>query len=862
MKLGFLKKHLAFVGSFLWLAILAFAVWSLHRSWAEFSLDEMDDALKAIGVGHILFALGLTAASLLCNASLDLLALRWLKKDLPKRKVISTALIASSFSMNGGGTILGGGTIRLRFYGQYGIEGPDVAKITGFLMMAGWLGHAMLAGVMLAWQPPVMPWFSESVGRMVGLLAVLSCVLLILLSATGWRGKKLRFLPPWKLTLAALAVSSLDWLFAGLALRVFVPAEVSTPMFLAATAVGQAVGAASHVPGGAGVVELSITHLLGSSVPVAQIASALLSYRLTYYLLPFVISVGVVGFREIWAKRHIAKKTLDSTTRAWSAIAPRLAGMSALAGGFVLMLSANSPMAENRRDLVEHFIPLPFVEASHFLSSIAGTVMVIVASGLLRRVRAAWWIAVTMGVVGIVFSLTKGFDWEEAIVLSIFLGSLLPFRSKFHRHASLWTRRFSFQWWGLILAIIGLSIWFGFYMWREEPYKSDLWWQYSFDNDAARFLRGMAGSALIVTFIALLQWLRPAPPRKHSEQEVDMDKVGAMVADSPRSASALALVGDKRFHFNYDKTAFLMYGDQGRTRVALADPVGDEEKFEGLYWRFAEQAQDEGMRFAFYQVSPQMVPACVEMGLSIYKIGEEAMVPLRDFSLSSSEMKKFRKVTNRMEREGWKFEIWQPDVVAQRLPELREVSDAWLSHHSAKEKGFSLGFFHDDYLLRLPCAVLLIEGKVVAFGNVWPGDGKEELSTDLMRHVPDAPNGVMDCLFIQLMLWGKEQGYQWFDLGMAPLSGLAGRQFAPLWNRIGSLIFEHGESFYNFNGLRAWKCKFQPEWRPRYIAISKAWDLPAAIIDITNLIGKASVRYHKRLAATAPEIAPDSPPSS
>ncbi len=70
-----------------------------------------------------------------------------------------------------------------------------------------------------------------------------------------------------------------------------------------------------------------------------------------------------------------------------------------------------------------------------------------------------------------------------------------------------------------------------------------------------------------------------------------------------------------------------------------------------------------------------------------------------------------------------------------------------------------------------------------------------------MRHLPDAPNGVMDCLFVQLMMWGKQQGYQWFDLGMAPLSGLAARQFAPLWNRLGGLIYDHGEAFYNFAGV-------------------------------------------------------------
>jgi phosphatidylglycerol lysyltransferase len=87
---------------------------------------------------------------------------------------------------------------------------------------------------------------------------------------------------------------------------------------------------------------------------------------------------------------------------------------------------------------------------------------------------------------------------------------------------------------------------------------------------------------------------------------------------------------------------------------------------------------------------------------------------------------------------------------------------------------------------------------------------------------------------------------------MAPLSGLSEYQFAPLWSRIGGLIYDKGEAFYNFNGLRAWKCKFQPVWQPRYLAISKAWDLPAAILDVTTLIGKSATRS-RRVNGTNPE---------
>jgi phosphatidylglycerol lysyltransferase len=110
------------------------------------------------------------------------------------------------------------------------------------------------------------------------------------------------------------------------------------------------------------------------------------------------------------------------------------------------------------------------------------------------------------------------------------------------------------------------------------------------------------------------------------------------------------------------------------------------------------------------------------------------------------------------------------------------------------------------------------------------------LSVDLMRHVADAPKGTMDFLFIELFLWGQAHGHARFSLGMAPLSGLAEHRLAGRWNRIANLIARHGERFYGFSGLRRFKSKFDPIWRPRYLAAPGGMHLPAALLDVTRLI--------------------------
>jgi phosphatidylglycerol lysyltransferase len=91
-------------------------------------------------------------------------------------------------------------------------------------------------------------------------------------------------------------------------------------------------------------------------------------------------------------------------------------------------------------------------------------------------------------------------------------------------------------------------------------------------------------------------------------------------------------------------------------------------------------------------------------------------------------------------------------------------------------------------------------------------------------------------LLIECMLWAKAQGYRWFNLGMAPLSGLEEHALAPAWHKLGRLVQRYGESFYPFEGLRKYKEKFLPVWRPRYLAAPGGIAMAGALLDVTALI--------------------------
>jgi phosphatidylglycerol lysyltransferase len=148
-----------------------------------------------------------------------------------------------------------------------------------------------------------------------------------------------------------------------------------------------------------------------------------------------------------------------------------------------------------------------------------------------------------------------------------------------------------------------------------------------------------------------------------------------------------------------------------------------------------------------------------------------------------------------------------------------------------------MGCFDARYLARFDCAVVRSGARIVAFANIWTA-GSTELSVDLMRYADGAPKNVIDFLLIECMLWGKAQGYRWFNLGMAPLSGLEEHPLAPVWHKLGRLVSRYGENFYHFEGLRKYKEKYQPVWRPRYLAAPGGVALAGALLDVTNLISR------------------------
>lgn len=356
-------------------------------------------------------------------------------------------------------------------------------------------------------------------------------------------------------------------------------------------------------------------------------------------------------------------------------------------------------------------------------------------------------------------------------------------------------------------------------------------------RNALRRAAPLAAAAMFaLALFALYRLMRTSHPNLAPASEADIVRARPIVERSRWTYANLVFRRDKALLFSDAGDAFLMYCRHGRSWIAMGDPVGAEAGVRALLRRYRNLCDRHDGWCVFFEVRGERRDLYAGIGLVLTPLGEEARVDLRTFSIDTPSNKNLRHARAKLLRHGFRFEILPVEAVPAALAALADVSDAWLSQKATQEKGFSNASFDVRYGQHFPTAVVRSGDRIVAFANLWLGADREEMSVDLMRHLPDAPGGTMDFLFSELMRWGGTQGFCWFNFGMAPLAGIEASPGAPIWNHVAAFLYRHGEHFYNFGGLRHYKAKFHPVWTPLYLASPGGAALPRVLLDVTALI--------------------------
>lgn len=334
------------------------------------------------------------------------------------------------------------------------------------------------------------------------------------------------------------------------------------------------------------------------------------------------------------------------------------------------------------------------------------------------------------------------------------------------------------------------------------------------------------------------------------ENNTDINELERLIekyGSSQSLASGLAFLGDKYLYFyedsNNEKTVAFQYGIINNKAIVMGEPFGKDEDIRNALYDFNNACMKSGLNPIFYEVGERFTLNLHDYGYDFMKFGENALVDLKAFSLAGRKKSTERNILNRFTKDGYQFKIVNPPYFDEFLDDLERISNSWLDGRD--EKGFSLGFFDKTYIGKSDIALVLDkEGEITAFANIMPDKNQDVLSIDLMRYdLTKNVNSMMDYLFLNLYIYGKDNGYKYFNLGMAPLSNVGINKSAYLSERMAYIVYKHANSIYSFKGLRNYKQKYATIWNPKYIVYAKGNWLLYSLIALGLIDKRNSKKY-------------------
>ena len=554
------------------------------------------------------------------------------------------------------------------------------------------------------------------------------------------------------------------------------------------------------------------------------------------------------------ASGFVAAEPAVSTSPRRSPLVIALAVSTAVSGVLTLYSLIQSPVSSRLARLYEIF-PLEFVNLSRFMTLVLGFALVLSSLNLFRRKRRAYHAVVVLACLSIVFHLTKGVDYEHALLSLLLILLLVAGRRHFTVRSGRPVLRPALLGVGAALAVgIGYGV-LGFWLLDPREFGID----FTMGEAVRQTLRGLslAGDprlvphtrhaawfldslplmsatvvvyALTLLFRPVLYRLRVAPQERTAAGEI-VHQLRALVA---RLLQALA-----------GQVAVLSIvearipGVQRRRRLRArywATLSAPTTEIESTVREFGGMCAENGWGYAFYETLPDFLPIYERCGLAKLKLGEDAIVDLRTFTLEGRQRKSLREAVRRVERQGFDVRQYEPPLGDELLAELESVSNDWLTIPGRRERQFTLGRFDRDYV-RL-CTVLVAadkDGRVQAFVNSIPSYRSGETTIDLMRRRSLAPNGVMDFLLVNLLQASRDRGFDRFSLGLAPMTGFLEQESASPEERAIHFFFKHLTFIFSFGGIRAYKGKFATGWEPRYIVYRNVLDLPRVAVTLARV---------------------------
>ncbi|AUJ29228.1 bifunctional lysylphosphatidylglycerol flippase/synthetase MprF [Liquorilactobacillus hordei] len=846
----FLEKRWSLIKGLFVFSVLWFVAFEVGRIFKGISWEQVKINLSSQSFGNIVLMIIAGFVAVLPMLVYDFVIVSFLPGQYSLREILRNGWITNTFTNIAGFGGFLGATLRANFYGKNASKKQVVfalSKIALFLL-SGLSLFCIVSLIMIFGFGYDHRFDQYSIWLIGGALYFPGLIIFTRMTDSDFF-KDLS----WKKELILILGSVFEWGSAAgmfLLIGTLMGVQVNLGEVMVLYFIASIIGVISLVPGGLGSFDVfMLIGLLNLGVVNGEGVAWLLFFRMFYYILPFF--VGIFLFVRDAGKR--LNQFLDGIPKSIiQKVAHGLLTLFLYVSGGLILLESTVPNFAFGNSVFVKLYPYTFFFLNQLSSVIFAFLLIGVARGIEAKIKKAYWPTICVLLIGIINTLWRSFSLATAIFL-IFVTLIVAISRK-----ELYRENLTYSFNRITADVVIFIVVFGLYatvgimnspqhlMRHEVPiallFPSERIW-----------FSGFLGMVIAAIILIIIFRYFTANKSLFSNVTFPEAKIKEVVEKyGGNETSHLAYLKDKQFYFfqkNEENQLFFMYKKKADKIIVMGEPVGNREYLREAVTKLMTDADVQGYQLVFYEIGNELTLLLHDLGFDFLKTGEEGFVELSSFTLAGKKQRAQRALMNKFERDNYSFSFEMPPFSKKKLAEFKEISDEWLD--GQVEKGFSLGFFDEYYLNQAPIAVIRdSEGNAVAFASMMPTGGKRVLSIDLMRHKKNAPSGIMDKIFISLFEYGREEQYEYFNLGMAPLSNVGRSSYSFIEERAAHLIYEYGYRIYGFQGLRAYKEKYVTDWYPKYTAYRRRSSVMVTMAEVAGVVNQP-LKGRKSLFARA-----------
>ncbi len=512
----------------------------------------------------------------------------------------------------------------------------------------------------------------------------------------------------------------------------------------------------------------------------------------------------------------------------------------AVLAGIVNLISALLPAERDRLGLLNELIPAPVSEGATVAVAAAGIGLLLLAGGLRRRYRVAWFATVVLLASSAILNVIKGLDVEEGLVAAFLAGLLAGHGRCFVARATQGPMHRRLLGPALTVAMTTLAYGALGLLANDRDVRGGLG-PAGIVAEVGRMALGLGvttpltgrfgrlfpDSVAAVFCVGALMVVARALAPALAERSADVG-LPDRVAASEDSLAYFALRDDRATVRAGD--ALVSYGPVGSVALAAGDPLGSVEGWPAVIAGFLEEAAAQGRIAAVLGCGAEAAMAWRDAGLAAIYLGDEAVLDLERFTLEGRAVRIARQSWNRARRAGFTTMVSRCGALGPaEMAALSELSHRWRG--GAAERGFSMALgrlFDQRDQHTMAVAARDGSGRLCGFLHFVPW-GADGASLDIMRRDRQAPSWLSDFLIVEAARRLPELGVRRVSLNFAFLRAVlaaGGEPGAPGRLRIARWLLRRLSGPFQIETLYRFNRKFDPDWQPRYLAVETVEELP------------------------------------